>query len=82
MGNWNRFTKDSAEFSSKRVKGYYLKELSGDRDKVISKAVECVYSYGELDLDDKIAIISGSSIKNRSNNSILEISLVKDIIGS
>lgn len=64
------------------VKGYYLKDLPDDRDLTVSRAVECVYSYGELDLDDKIAIISGSSIKNRSNNSILEITIVKDIIGS
>ena len=64
------------------VKGYYIKELTNDRDNIVSRAVECVYSYGELDLNDKIAIISGSSIKNRSNNSILEIAIVKDIIGS
>ena len=64
------------------VKGYFLKTLPADRDEVVIKAVECIYSYGELDLDDKIAIISGSSIKNRSNNTILEISIVKDVIGS
>ncbi len=63
------------------VKGYYLKELPGDRDIAVEKAVECIYSYGELDLEDKIAIISGSSITNKSNNTILEISTVKDIIG-
>ncbi len=64
------------------VKGYYLKDLPSDRDEAVEKAVECIYSYGELDLNDKIAIISGSSINNRSNNSILEISVVKDVIGS
>jgi len=64
------------------VKGYYIKEIPDDRDNAISSAVGCIYSYGELDLNDKIAIISGSSIKNRSNNSILEISTVKDVIGS
>jgi pyruvate kinase len=64
------------------VKGYYLKEFPCDRDAVVKQAVECVYSHGELDLKDKIAIISGSSIKNRSTNSILEIVNVKDIIGS
>ncbi|HQJ73716.1 MAG TPA: hypothetical protein PLW74_02415, partial [Candidatus Dojkabacteria bacterium] len=63
------------------VKGYYLKDLPQDRDTAVKRAVECVYSYGELDLDDKIAIISGSSITNKSNNTILEISTVKDIIG-
>ena len=63
------------------VKSYYLKDLPQDRDTAVKRAVECVYSYGELDLDDKIAIISGSSITNKSNNTILEISTVKDIIG-
>jgi pyruvate kinase len=63
------------------VKAYYLKEFPCDRDKVIKQAVECVYAHGELDLTDKIAIISGSSIKNRSTNSILEIVTIKDIIG-
>jgi pyruvate kinase len=63
------------------VKGYYLKDLPSDRDNAVKRAVECVYSYGELDLQDKIAIISGSSITNKSNNTILEISTVKDIIG-
>lgn len=64
------------------VKGYYIKDLPKDRDDSILKALECIYSYGELDLNDKIAIISGSSVKNRSNNSILEIVKVKDVIGS
>ena len=64
------------------VKGYYLKDFPTDRDSAILSSVECIYSYGELDLNDKIAIISGSSIKNRSNNSILEIVKVKDVIGS
>ncbi|KKP65688.1 MAG: Pyruvate kinase [candidate division WS6 bacterium GW2011_GWE1_34_7] len=64
------------------IKGYYLKDFPLDRDSAIVSSVECVYSYGELDLNDKIAIISGSSIKNRSNNSILEIIKVKDVIGS
>lgn len=63
------------------VKSYYLKNFPKDRDTTVKHSVEIVYSYGELDLNDKIAIISGSSIKNRSRNSILEIVEVKDIIG-
>ena len=35
---------------------------------------------GELDLLDKIAIITGSSIKNKDSDSILEILTVKDIL--
>ena len=64
------------------VKTFYLKRFPKDRDSTVKQSVETVYSYGELDLNDKIAIISGSSIKNRSKNTILEIVEVKDIIGS
>ena len=64
------------------VKSYFVQTLPDDRDEAVKKGVECIYSYGELDLNDKIAIISGSSIKNRSNNGILEIINVKDVIGS
>lgn len=62
------------------VKCYYTKSLSEDRDENIKNAVETVFSYGELDFSDKIAIISGSSIKNKDSNTILEIASVKDII--
>ncbi|MDD3474587.1 MAG: pyruvate kinase [Candidatus Dojkabacteria bacterium] len=62
------------------VKTYFTGNLSDDRDESISKAVEIIFSYGELDFNDKIAIISGSSIKNKENNSILEITTVKDLI--
>lgn len=62
------------------VKGYHLNELSMDRDICTERAVETVYSYGELDLNDKIAIISGSSIKHRASNAILEIAVVKDVL--
>ena len=62
------------------VKGFYLSELPTDRDECTQKTVETVYSYGELDLNDKIAIISGSSIRHRTNNTILEIVTVKDVL--
>ncbi len=39
------------------VKGYYLK-LPGDRDIAVEKAVECIYSYGELDLEDKMLLVA------------------------
>ncbi|MCD4756134.1 pyruvate kinase [bacterium] len=63
------------------VKCYYSPSLSKDRDESLQKATEVVFSYGELDFDDKIAIISGSSIKNKSTNSILEIATVGDLLG-
>jgi len=64
------------------VTTYYIKELSDDRDSNISIAVEKIYGSGKLDLLDKIAIISGSSIKNKKTDSILEIVTVKDILNS
>lgn len=64
------------------VQTYYIKELSDDRDTNILIAVEKIYGSGKLDLLDKIAIISGSSIKNKKTDSILEIVTVKDILNS
>jgi pyruvate kinase len=62
------------------VKCYYSENLSEDRDISVENAVEIIFSYGELDFNDKIAIISGSTIKNKDSNTILEIATVKDII--
>jgi len=62
------------------VKTFHISELSDDRDNNVILAVEKVYGSGELDLLDKIAIISGSSIKNKDSDSILEILTVKDIL--
>ncbi len=62
------------------IKTFHIKELSDDRDTNVILAVEKVYGNGELDLLDKIAIISGSSIKNKDSDSILEIITVKDIL--
>ena len=62
------------------VKTFHINELSDDRDNNVILAIEKVYGNGELDLLDKIAIISGSSIKNKDSDSILEILTVKDIL--
>jgi len=62
------------------VKTYHIDNLSDDRDANVILAVERVYGNGELDLLDKIAIISGSSIKNKDSDSILEILTVKDVL--
>lgn len=62
------------------VKGYYISELPEDRDECTQKTIETIYSYGELDLNDKIAIISGSSIRHKTSNTILEIVTVKDVL--
>jgi pyruvate kinase len=63
------------------VTGFYIKDFKKDRDESIRRAIEVVYAQGSLELLDKVAIISGSSITNKDTNSILEISTVKNIIG-
>jgi pyruvate kinase len=63
------------------VKCFYTKSFSRDRDENTFRAVGTVYSYGELEIDDKIAIISGSSIRYNLPNTTLEIVTVKDVLG-
>jgi len=62
------------------VKTCYIPNLSSDRDNAVKDAVEHIYALGEFNFSDKVAIISGSSIKNRKEDSILEITVVKDIL--
>ncbi len=62
------------------VKGYYTAEIPQDRDECTQKAVEVIYSNGELELNDKIAIISGSSVRHNSTDAILEIVDVKSVL--
>lgn len=62
------------------VKGIYSNILPSDRDESVERAVDLVYAQGELDLNDKIAIISGSSIRHNQTDAILEIVTVKDVI--
>ena len=62
------------------VTSYYIREFPTDRDETIESAVDIVFSHGELDLNDKIAIISGSSIRHNSEDATLEIVTVKDVL--
>lgn len=62
------------------VKSFYINDLSDDRDDSISKALQTIYTYGELELTDKIAIISGSSIKHKDSDVILEVVTIKDVL--
>jgi pyruvate kinase len=62
------------------VKTYHIKDLPNDRDDAVSLAIQTIYTHGELDLTDKIAIISGSSIKHKDSDIILEIVSIKDIL--
>ncbi|HNR53212.1 MAG TPA: pyruvate kinase [Candidatus Dojkabacteria bacterium] len=62
------------------VTSYYIREFPTDRDETIERAVDIVFSHGELDLNDKIAIISGSSIRHNSEDATLEIVTVKDVL--
>lgn len=63
------------------VEGIYVKDFSNHRDSVIKQSVITVYSKGNLELENKVAIISGSSIYNKSINSILEIVKVREVLG-
>lgn len=63
------------------VEAIYQMDFALHRDDIVNQAVTTVYSKGNLDLNDKVAIISGSSIYNKKVNSILEIVNVKDAIG-
>jgi pyruvate kinase len=62
------------------VNTYFIKEFSKDRDSLINDVVDIVYSHGDLELNDKIAIISGSSIRHNSTDATLEIINVKDVL--
>jgi pyruvate kinase len=62
------------------VKSIYSNTIPSDRDECTQRAVDLVYAQGELDLNDKIAIISGSSIRHNQTDAILEIVTVKDVI--
>jgi pyruvate kinase len=62
------------------VHGIYIKDFKNDRDETTMAAVEVAYAQGNLELQDKIAIISGSSITNKDTNSIVEIATVRDIL--
>lgn len=62
------------------VSGHHINNFSGHRDDLIKQVVGAVYSHGELELTDKIAIISGSSVHNRTSNSILEIVTVSEAL--
>jgi pyruvate kinase len=62
------------------VKTYYISDLSEDRDESIFKTIQTIYTHGELDLTDKIAIITGSSIKNKNSDVIFEIVTIKDVL--
>jgi pyruvate kinase len=63
------------------VKTYHIKDLPEDRDEAVNLGIQTIYTHGELDLTDKIAIISGSSIKNKNSDIILEIVYNQRYIG-
>lgn len=62
------------------VKTYHIKDLPDDRDDGVNLAIQTIYTHGELDLTDKIAIISGSSMKHKDSDIILEIVTIKDLL--
>lgn len=62
------------------VKGFYVQDFKHDRDAMIEQSVSIVYGNGNLEYDDKIAVVSGSTIKGKQTNSILEIIEVRKVI--
>lgn len=62
------------------VFGFYVKDLANDRDTALAKAIETVYSTGVLDFKDKVAVMSGSFIKGKKLNTILELVEVGEIV--
>jgi pyruvate kinase len=63
------------------VEPIFTDSILDHRDELIKQIVEVVYSKGNLELTDKVAIISGSTIFNKSINSIFEIVKICDVIG-
>lgn len=62
------------------VKTFHINDLPNDRDEAVSLAIQTIYTHGELELTDKIAIITGSSIKHKESDIILEIVTIKDLL--
>ena len=62
------------------VQGLHIEQLPNDRDELVEKSVETVFALGQLDLTDKIAIISGSSVNSKLTNTIAEIVTIKDVL--
>jgi pyruvate kinase len=62
------------------VQGLHIEQIPSDRDELVEKSVEMVFALGQLDLTDKIAIISGSSVNSKLTNTIAEIVTIKDVL--
>jgi pyruvate kinase len=63
------------------VEPIFTENILDHRDELIKQITQVVYSKGNLELSDKVAIISGSTIFNKSINSIFEIVKICDCIG-
>lgn len=61
--------------------GLLIPTFASEKSEVTKQVVGGVYSKGHLDLDDKIAIISGNPVYDKSSNSILEIVTAKEALG-
>lgn len=62
------------------VFGFYLKDIPNDRDTALAKAIDTVYASGAVDINDRVAVLSGSKIKGKKLNTILELVEVGDVI--
>jgi pyruvate kinase len=62
------------------VTGVYVENMEQDRDLITQQAVSAIYGKGHLEMDDKVAIISGSTVYRKRYNTILEIIEVKAVL--
>ncbi len=57
-----------------------VEDIKNDRDDLMRQAVDIVYGTGRLEINDKVVVISGSSINGKNSNSILEIADVRSTL--
>lgn len=62
------------------VTGVYVEDMKTDRDEIAKQAVSAIYGRGYLEMNDKVAIISGGTVHNRRYNTILEILEVRAVL--
>lgn len=62
------------------VTGFYIHDLKNDRDHIIQQAVDIVYGTGHLEINDKVAVLGGSTISSKGVDSMFEIVDVKSML--
>ncbi|MBD3329000.1 hypothetical protein GF357_00710 [Candidatus Dojkabacteria bacterium] len=62
------------------IRSFIVDTLPDDRDELVSKAVKLIFEHGEVDAEDKIALVMGSTVEESGLNSIVEVIAVKDVL--